>query len=211
MSNLFAGLGWTIVELLARPHLVDAGAGRRPPAGRGVRAGVDPGAPALDHAAAGPASRWRCDDGVHRLAVEPGMTIATLLPLTNLSAGARPRPVGRVAVGGPPPPGRRRPAGDRARHRVRPRQAHVPGPAVLAGRDHAGGHPPPRPLRPHRGLRRPAAGAGPDRRRGPLGRPLPGPLLGALTGPTNPAARPSRAAARTRPGRGSARRAPRPW
>ena len=32
MSNLFAGLGWTIVELLARPDLADRVRGRRPPA-----------------------------------------------------------------------------------------------------------------------------------------------------------------------------------
>ena len=85
MSNLFAGLGWTIVELLARPDLVER-----------VRAGDRP----LAEACALESIRVHqrsimlrrvlqpvvVDDGTHRLAVEPGVTIATLLPLTNLTA-----------------------------------------------------------------------------------------------------------------------------
>ena len=85
MSNLFAGLGWTIVELLARPHLVAR-----------VRAGDRPLAEACALESIRVHQRSimlrqvlqpvEVHDGVHRLTVQPGMTIATLLPLTNLSA-----------------------------------------------------------------------------------------------------------------------------
>jgi cytochrome P450 len=87
MSNLFAGLGWTIVELLARPDLVDR-----------VRAGDRPlvEASALESIRVHQRSimmrrvlapvEIELDDGA-RITVEPGTTVATLLPLTNLSAG----------------------------------------------------------------------------------------------------------------------------
>ena len=141
------------------------------------------------------------DDGVHRLAVEPGVTDRDAAAADQPDRRRPASTGGTSALGGPPPPGRGRPPGARARHRVRPRQAHLPGPAVLAGRDHPRGDPPPRPLRPRRRLRRPAAGAGPDRRRGPLGRPVPGPLLARADRAADelPAARRSRAGARTRP------------
>ena len=127
-----------------------AGAGRRPPAGRGVRAGVDPRAPALDHAAAASSQPVEVDDGIHRLAVEPGVTIATLLPLTNLTAAPGLDRWDEARWAGRRLRGRGRPPGARARHGVRPRQAHLPGPAVLAGRDHPRRDAPPRSLRPRR-------------------------------------------------------------
>jgi len=85
MSNLFAGLGWTIVDLLARPDLAEQ-----------VRSGDR----ALAEACALESIRLHqrsimlrqvlrpveVDDGEQRYSVEPGVTIATLLPLTNLSA-----------------------------------------------------------------------------------------------------------------------------
>jgi cytochrome P450 len=85
MSNLFAGLGWTIVELLARPELVTR---------------VRDGDRALVEAAALESIRLhqrsimlrevldtvRVDDGIATRTVDRGMTIATLLPLTNLSS-----------------------------------------------------------------------------------------------------------------------------
>ena len=79
-------------------------------------------------------------DETHEYAVERGVTIATLLPLTNCPAGSD------LAVYDPDRWSRRRlrgrpPArGTRARDHVRPRRAHVPGAAVLARGDDRGAH-----------------------------------------------------------------------
>jgi len=85
MSNLFAGLGWTIVDLLARPDMAEQVRG-------GDRALAE--ACALESIRVHQRSIMlrqvlrpiELDDGTQRYAVEPGVTIATLLPLTNLSA-----------------------------------------------------------------------------------------------------------------------------
>ena len=171
MSNLFAGLGWTIVELLARPDLVER-----------VRAGDRPLAEACAlesirvHQrsimlrrvlAAGRGGRRRS----HRLAVEPGVTIATLLPLTNLTAG----------------PGLDRWDETRWAGRRLRGAADLPAPELVTAFGHGKHTCPAQPFSlaaitravTHlldrfdlvRRLRRPAAGAGPDRRRRPLRRP----------------------------------------
>ena len=131
MSNLFAALGWLLVDVTTRPDLAAA-----------IRAG--------DHELA-----ERCalesirlaqrsimlravlqpidvDDGARTWRVEPGVTLATLLPLTNLATddlrGYDPERWNRRRIrdgrgGGDAP---------RARDHVRPRRPHLSGAAVLA-------------------------------------------------------------------------------
>ena len=87
MSNLFAALGWLLVDVLARPELLAACAPATPEltercamesiriAQRSImmRAVVRPCVVA---------------DETHEYAVERGVTLATLLPLTNCPAGS---------------------------------------------------------------------------------------------------------------------------
>ena len=49
MSNLFAALGWMLVDLVTHPDELAAGPGRRPRPGRGVGPGVDPDGATVDH------------------------------------------------------------------------------------------------------------------------------------------------------------------
>ncbi len=49
MSNLFAALGWMVIDLLGHPDELARVRRRRPGPGRGVRARVDPPGAALDH------------------------------------------------------------------------------------------------------------------------------------------------------------------
>ena len=216
MSNLFAGLGWTIVELLARPDLVER-----------VRAGDRPLAEACALESIRVHQRSimlrqvlqpvEVDDGVHRLAVEPGVTIATLLPLTNLSAA----------------PGLDRWDESRWAGRRLRDAADLPAPELVTAFGHGKHTCPAQPfslaaitravthLLDHFELA--AAYDDPQPVPAQIGGvarsadPCPVRYIARADRPrsdrraTRRAARPSRAAARTRPRRGSARRAPRPW
>jgi cytochrome P450 len=84
MSNLFSALGWLIVDVVTRPDLADA---------------IRDGDTALAERCALESTRiaqrsimlravlrpMTVDDGVQTWSVEPGVTLATLLPLTNLA------------------------------------------------------------------------------------------------------------------------------
>ena len=89
MTNLFAALGWTLCLVLLDPDVRARGRGRRSSRSRlprPLRARSGPDRAAVDHAAFGAEAvraRRRHHDAT---ALEPGVLLATMLPLTNTTA-----------------------------------------------------------------------------------------------------------------------------
>ena len=117
----------------AAPRRAAPARGRRRRAARTVRARVDPARSALDHDAHRARAVRDRTTAPRRYRLEPGIVLATMVPLTNTTAapgldGVRSRPVGRPHACATKA---QLPARE-LRHHVRPRAAPVPGAAVLA-------------------------------------------------------------------------------
>ena len=177
MTNLFAALGWTLAQLALHPAVLAR-----------VVAGE---AQLLERCALESTRIGQCsvmlrtvmqeveiDDGHTRYTLEPGVTVATMLALTNTTAAPGPRCVRTRSLGRPPPARRARPPGARSGHDLRLRTAPLPRAAVLAFGDHAHGRPARRLLRPDPAVRRCPRDAGADRRGGARRRPVPDRIRG---------------------------------
>ena len=176
MSNLFAALGWLLVDVLATARAPRRDPGRRPRARGALRDGVDPDRAALDHAA-------RRRPAVHGRRRAPRVRRHPRrhdrdAPPAHQPPGRRPRGLRPCAVVTASPGPRPRAGGTRAGDHVRARRAHVPRPAVLARGD--GGRADV--VRRERSTRRP-----PARQRAP-----PRPRSAASPAPRRPASSPYR-------------------
>ena len=188
MSNLFAAVGWSIVDLVRRPDLVArVREGDRDLAERCALESIRLAQRSIMLREVLQSATVEVDGVEYHL--DPGATIATLLPLTNRSAapgagGLRSRTLERAT-----PRRSRRPRRPRIGHHVRPRFAHLSGSALLPTGDRRHDE------RPGRAVRPVARGSGSDspprtdrwRRpgRGTLPARVPGPVP-SLTGSSAP-------------------------
>ncbi len=165
MSNLFAALGWMLVDLLERPHLLDRiRAGDRDLAERCALESTRLAQRSIMMRSVLAPVEVADEHTVYHVA--PAAVVATFLPLTNTERGTRPRRLRPRSLAPSAPARRGRALGPRAGDRVRPRQTQLPGPIVLARCHDALGRSSRGAVRPRARVLRPTTGCGPDRRRG---------------------------------------------
>ena len=178
MSNLFAALGWHLVDLMEHPDEAAPGASRR--LGLAETCALESTRMAQRSIMARfTLAPFTIDLEEGPLGFPSGMTVATLLPLTNRSAAPGLDRVGSGALEPPEVADAERIGCPRARDGVRTRRALVPGPSLLLGRHDADVASPPVD-RFGGSLPGPAsrAGAGADRRRRASGRARFAPVTG---------------------------------